>query len=297
MKVIVRCANNRVTKSEMEQIIESLFQENKDLRVQVGHLRDELNLSQQQSEAHRQVICERDKLIQELNDQITASETDAEFWKKAAAENAELAEQNIARVANVGADRDNFEAAYKQVLQWWEAAQSKAIKAEERAEEYRIALMESDCRVDECEKRMDWLSKEVLEWKATAEGYKNQYEELKAQKEADDKKSEEICTACNERYEEVLSDRNRLREEVALLTHERDTAVHENTEMMFYIDDLQEDHKELEANFSELEQVHKLWGEEIDRLRRTIVELQTNRFTADEFIGMIMKNFMPSADK
>ena len=74
-------------------------------------------------------------------------------------------------------------------------------------------------------------------------------------------------------------------------------AVHENTEMMFYIDDLQEDHKELEANFSELEQVHKLWGEEIDRLRRTIVELQTNRFTADEFIGMIMKNFMPSADK
>lgn len=123
------------------------------------------------------------------------------------------------------------------------------------------------------------------------------YEELKAQKEADDKKSEEICTACNERYEEVLSERNHLREEVALLTHERDTAVHENTEMMFYIDDLQEDHKELEANFSELEQVHKLWGEEIDRLRRTIVELQTNRFTTDEFIGMIMKNFVPSADK
>lgn len=297
MKVIVRCTNNRVTKAEMEREIERLFQENKDLRLSESHLRDALNLIQQQSEARRQVICERDKLIQELNDQITASETDAEFWKKAAAENAELAEQNITRVANVGADRDNFEAAYKQVLQWWEAAQSKAIKAEERAEEYRIALMESDCRVDECEKRMDWLAKEALEWKTTAEGYRNQYAELEAKKEADDKKSEEICTACNERYEEVLSDRNRLREEVALLTHERDTAVHENTEMMFYIDDLQEDHKELEANFSELEQVHKLWGEEIDRLRRTIVELQTNRFTADEFIGMIMKNFMPSADK
>ena len=297
MKVIVRCANNRVTKAEMEREIERLFQENKDLRLSESHLRDALNLIQQQSEARRQVICERDKLIQELNDQITASETDAEFWKKAAAENAELAEQNIARVADVGAERDNFEAAYKQVLQWWEAAQSKAVKAEAAADEYRIAAMESNCRVDECEKRMDWLAKEALEWKTTAEGYKNQYEELKAQKETDDKKSEEICTACNERYEEVLSDRNRLREEVALLTHERDTAVHENTEMMFYIDDLQEDHKELEANFSELEQVHKLWGEEIDRLRRTIVELQTNRFTADEFIGMIMKNFVPSTDK
>lgn len=304
MKVIVRCPSNRVTKSEMEQIIESLFQENKDLRVQVGHLRDELNLSQQQSEARRQVICERDKLIQELNEEVQASNDELENVHCDLVGHVKLQEEmsnTIAnlrtKVANVGAERDNFEASYKQVLQWWEAAQSKVVKAEATAEEYRIAAMESDCRVDECEKRMDWLAKEALEWKTTAEGYKNQYEELKAQKEADDKKSEEICTACNERYEEVLSDRNRLREEVALLTHERDTAVHENTEMMFYIDDLQEDHKELEANFSELEQVHKLWGEEIDRLRRTIVELQTNRFTADEFIGMIMKNFVPSTDK
>lgn len=304
MKVIVRCPKNRVTKSEMEQIIESLFQENKDLRVHVGHLRDELNLSQQQSEARRQVICERDKLIQELNEEVQASNDELENVQCDLVDHVKLQEEMCdtiddlrIKIANACADRDNFEAAYKQVLQWWEAAQSKAVKAEAAADEYRITAMESDCQVNECEKRMDWLSKEVLEWKATAEGYKNQYEELKAQKEADDKKSEEICTACNERYEDVLAERNRLREEVALLTHERDTAVHENTEMMFYIDDLQEDHKELEANFSELEQVHKLWGEEIDRLRRTIVELQTNRFTADEFIGMIMKNFVPSTDK
>ena len=160
MKVIVRCANNRVTKAEMEREIERLFQENKDLRLSESHLRDDLNLSQQQSEARRQVICERDKLIQELNDQITASETDAEFWKKAAAENAELAEQNIARVANVGAERDNFEASYKQVLQWWEEAQSKAVKAEAAADEYRITAMESDCRVNELEKRIEWLQNE-----------------------------------------------------------------------------------------------------------------------------------------
>ena len=31
-----------------------------------------------------------------------------------------------------------------------------------------------------------------------------------------------------------------LREEVEILTDERDTAVHENTEMMFYIDELKE---------------------------------------------------------
>ena len=410
MKVIVRCAKNRATKVDMEREIERLFQENKDLRLSESHLRDELNIVRQQSEARRQVICERDKLIQELNEQVQASEDELH----------EQTEKLKTKIANIGADRDNFEAAYKQVLQWWEAAQSKAVKAEAAADEYHIALMESDCRVDECEKRMDWLSKEVLEWKATAQGYKNQYEELKAQKEAEDKKSEEICTACNERYEDVLAERNRLRSEVALLTAERDTSVSENSELIFTINELQdkweaehnlrvetdraydkmaseaydmhqqitdltidntrlenrveeleaevdtchhnidgyiegnrrmraeyeqkmeteqsqtkywrkkhdeaiqkmegyktqlivsnqenlarakameqmqEEYNELEANFDELERVHKLWGEEIDRLRRVVTELQTNRFTTDEFIGMIMKNFVPSTDK
>lgn len=284
MKVIVRCTNNRVTKADMEREIERLFQENKDLRVSEGHLRDELNLARQQSSS------------QDMDTMV-------DIWKKAVEEK---------------------------------------IKAEERAEEYRIALMESDCRVDECEKRMDWLSKEVLEWKATAEGYKNKYEELKAQKEADDKKSEEICTACNERYEDVLSERNRLREEVARLTNERDTSVSENSELIFTINELQdklevernlrveaektydkvaseaydmhqqitnltidntrlknkvEELSELEADYNALVQTKREYGEEIDRLRRVVTELQTNRFTTDEFIGMIMKNFMPSADK
>ena len=421
MKVIVRCANNRVTKSEMEQIIESLFQENKDLRVHVGHLRDELNLSQQQSEARRQVICERDKLIQELNDQIAADEEELAN-AKASAEiqrgfREEMAEEIEALEKELAKSESESSQGMNAMVKFWEEAVREKNKAEERAEEYRIALMESDCRVDECEKRMDWLSKEVLEWKATAEGYKNQYEELKAQKEADDKKSEEICTACNERYEDVLSERNRLRSEVELLTYERDTAVKGNSELTDEIielrdkleaehnlrveaekaydevapeaydmhqqitnltientrlenkieeletdvntchhnidgyiegnrrmraeyekkmeaeqdqtkywrkkydevsqkmegyktqlivanqenlarakamEQLQEEYNELEENFDELERVHKLWGEEIDRLRKVVTELQTNRFTTDEFIGMIMKNFMPS---
>lgn len=281
MKVIVRCANNRVTKAGMEREIERLFQENKDLRIQVGHLRDELNLSQQQSEARRQVICERDKLVQELNDQIAA-------------------------------------------------------------DEYRIAAMESDCQVNELEKQLEWVRDKNDEWAAVAQGLRNTIEELKAQKEADDKKSEEICTACIERYEDVLAERNRLREEVARLTTERDTSVSENSELIFTINELQdklevernlrveaektydkvaseaydmhqqitnltidntrlknkvEELSELEADYDALSQAKQEYGEEIDRLRRVVIELQTNRFTADEFIGMIMKNFMPSADK
>lgn len=346
MKVIVRCTNNRVTKADMEREIERLFQENKDLRVSEGHLMDEVHslmrqndILRQQSEARRQVICERDQLIQELNDQIAADE-------KELAESKSESSQSMSAIVDI-----------------WKKAVEGKVKAEECAEEYRIALMESDCRVDECEKRMDWLSKEVLEWKAAAEDYKNQYEELKAQKEADDKKSEETCTACNELYENVLTERNRLRGEVALLTAERDTAVSENSELIFTINELQdkweaehnlraeaekaydkvaseaydmhqqitdltidntrlenevekleteqdqtkywrtkyqqlsEEYNELEVNFDELTRVHKLWGEEIDRLRRVVTELQTNRFTTDEFINMIMKNFVPSADK
>ena len=386
MKVIVHCANNRVTKADMEREIERLFQENKDLRVQVGHLHDELANAKASVEIQRGFREEMAEEIEALEKELTKYESESSQGMNA-------------------------------VVKFWEEAVKEKNKAEERAEEYRIALMESDCRVDECEKRMDWLSKEVLEWKATAEGYKNQYEELKAQKEADDKKSEEICTACNERYEDVLSERNRLREEVVRLTEERNTAVHENTEMMFEINELQdkweaehnlrveaekaydkvaseaydmhqqitnltvdntrlenkveeledevdtchhnidgyiegnrrmrteyekkmeteqdqtkywrkkhdevlqkmegyktqlivsnnenlarakameqmqEEYNELEANFDELERVHKLWGEEIDRLRKVVTELQSTRFTRDEFINMIMKNFVPS---
>lgn len=287
MKVIVRCRKNRVTKSEIEQIIESLFQENKDLRVQVGHLRDELNLSQQQSES-------------ESSQGMNA------------------------------------------VVKFWEEAVKEKNKAKERAEEYCIAAMESDCRVNELEKQLEWVRNKNEEWAAVAQGLRNTIEELKAQKEADDKKSEEICTACNERYEDVLAERNRLREEVARLTTERDTSVSENSELIFTINELQdklevernlrveaektydkvaseaydmhqqitnltidntrlknkvEELSELESDYDALVQTKREYGEEIDRLRKVVTELQTNRFTTDEFIGMIMKNFMPSADK
>ena len=85
MKVIVRCANNRVTKADMEREIERLFQENKDLRLSESHLKDELNLVSQQSEVRRQKMVEKDKEIDRMR----------------------------ATIANVGAERDDFEASYK----------------------------------------------------------------------------------------------------------------------------------------------------------------------------------------
>lgn len=329
MKVVVRCVNNRVTKADMEREIERLFQENKDLRLSESHLKDDLAKSESESS-------------QGIN----------------------------------------------AMVKFWEEAVKEKNKAEERAEEYRIALMESDCRVNELEKQLEWVRNKNEELAAVAQGLRNTIEELKAQKEADDKKSEEICTACNERYENVLAERNLFAQTIARLTTERDTSVSENSELIFTINELQdklevernlrveaekaydkvaseaydmhqqitnltidntrlenkieeleadvdachhniesnrrmraeyekkleteqeqtkywrekyqqllETHDELEENFDELERVHKLWGEEIDRLRKTIIDLQTNRFTTDEFISMLMKNFMPSTDK
>jgi chromosome segregation ATPase len=164
MKVIVRCANNRVTKAEMEREIERLFQENKDLRVYVGHLCDELSLAQQQSEARRQVICERDKLIQELNDQIAADEEELanakasveiqRSFREEMAEEIEALEKELAKSESESSQGMNA------MVKFWEEAINEKNKAEERAEEYRIALMESDCRVDELEKRVEWLQNE-----------------------------------------------------------------------------------------------------------------------------------------
>lgn len=175
MKVVVRCAHNRVTKADMEREIERLFQENKDLRVSEGHLMDEVHglirqndILRQQSEARRQVICERDKLIQELNEEVQASNDKLENVQCDLVDHVKLQEEmcdtidNLrTKVANVGAERDNFEASYKQVTQWWGNEQTKAREAEARAEEYRIALMESDCRVDELEKQLVWAREEI----------------------------------------------------------------------------------------------------------------------------------------
>ena len=292
MKVTVRCAhNNGVTKSEMEQIIESLFQENKDLRVHCGHLRDELNLAQQQSEARRQVICERDKTIQELEEKIADS-------------------SNYGDEGNYGIDhwmhtatiwREKAEALQEEKEKLEKALNKMAASHIKMGDEYthdiaelKSELQDRNARIDELERQVEWLQAKNEEWAQVAATQKEEkealedivrafeetrkdyeaeihaqhvekrewmqkYEELKAQKEADDKKCEEVCTACNERYEDVLADRNRLREriakyeksvtfakleeatltisrlreEVEILVNERDTAVDENTQLTF----------------------------------------------------------------
>lgn len=123
--------------------METMFQENKDLRVSEAHLRDDLACAQ--------------ALIAELNDQITATEEDAEFWKKAAAENAEFAEQNIAQVA--AWERSTNE--LKREAAYWEG----------KAKETIAELVKCDS---------GYYKREADEWKATADKVSEQLRELQA---------------------------------------------------------------------------------------------------------------------
>lgn len=387
----------------MKEENERLFQENKDLRLSESHLRDELNIVRQQSEARRQIICERDKLIQELNEEVQASNDELENVQCDLVDHVKLQEEMCDTIDDLRIKLAKSESesslGMSAMVKFWEEAVTEKNKAEERAEEYRIALMESDCRVDELEKRVEWLQTKNEEWaqlttalkdtiavqkeekealedvihafEETRKDYEEEihtqhvekrewmqkYEELKAQKEADDKKCEETCAACNERYEDVLAERNRLREQVARLTDERNTAVDKNTEMMFDINELQDkweaehdlraeaekerdmyrsaaeswhaehdkvvafadkrkekldeamrtitclnnDIHELEKTLDGINEEKRMFGEEIDRLRRVVTELQTNRSLTNEIHEMLYKYLttvnIPSADK
>ena len=99
MKVKVRFAQPTIMVKreayEAEQAeFERLFQENKDLRVSEAHLHDDLACAEAQIEAQRQAILHRDEQMLDQFAEIKA-------WNS--------------KYATVCADRDNLEAAYKQV--------------------------------------------------------------------------------------------------------------------------------------------------------------------------------------
>lgn len=234
------------------QLIESLIQENKDLRVREGHLQDDFTCANAR-------IAGQKALIDELNDQIGASEADAKFWKKAASENAELAANNLRdaaawehsahehgkQVIAMQSTIDNLEAQIVAMgknisaeLAWFKA------KAEEATAE--LAMHE-----------MGHYKKECEEWKETAD---------------------ELAERC------------------ACYKQERDMSRREADELRTALDDLTVD-------YDALMQTKRDYGEEIDRLRKVVTDLQTNRFTLDEIFSKIMvftenyERIVPSTDQ
>ena len=240
--------------------IERLFQENKDLLVREGHLKDELAQVKRDAShaafATGEILLEADRkaheqeaLIAELNDQITASESDAAFWKKAAEENSEIASDALKDAAD------------------WEAS----------AHEAASAIVEMQATIDRLEaqivamgKKNDSITSEMAWWKAKAEEATAelvQYDVGKYKREI-----EEWQMTAN-----TLSDRVR--------------------ELQAEFAELQIEHQELGEDYDALVKTKCDYAEEIDRLRKVVINLQTNRFTYEEVIKMIMNHIVPSTDQ
>ena len=135
------------------------------------------------------------------------------------------------RLATACADRDNFEASFKQMTGWWEQATEAKVKAEQELHSTQIELADRNERVFILEQRIEMLEQENKEWAHA----------ISALKEENAKYRATVTWAkLNAAQEEVA----RLREEVARLTTERDTAVKENTTLIFHNSDLED---ELEA--------------------------------------------------
>lgn len=245
--------------------METMFQENKDLRVSEGHLRDDLaraeariekltaELAQVKKDASHAAFAtgeilleaerkahEQEALIAELNDQITATEEDAEFWKKAAAENAELAEQNIAQVAAWERSANEL----KREVAYWKCKAQEAIAelAKFDVGYYQRAVDEwqttADQLAEKCQKFQDERDKA---W-AALRGLQNVESELEYYRD--------IAAHRKERNDKLMEQIRELETELAELTEDYDSLVQTKREYGEYIDTLRQENKRLRNQMS-----------------------------------------------
>ena len=149
------------------------------------------------------------------------------------------------RFATTCAERDNWEASFKQMTKRWEDATDAKTKAEQELNSTQIELADRNERVFILEQRIETLNKE---WAHTVSALKEENAKYQASV---------TFTKLNEAQEEIT----RLREEVARLTTERDAAIKENTTLIFRNSDLED---ELEAVIN----IKNDYAEQIDTLRK-----------------------------
>lgn len=183
--------------------------------------------------AHREI----EKLFQENKDlRVQEGHTQDEL------------KQLKSRFATACAERDNWEASFKQMTKWWEDATDAKTKAEQELHSTQIELADRNERVFILEQRIEALEQENKEWSHA----------ISALKEENAKYRASVTFAkLNAAQEEVT----RLQEEVARLTTERDAAVKENTTLIFRNSDLED---ELEAVIN----IKNDYAEQVDALRK-----------------------------
>lgn len=165
--------------------IADLQRENRGLRVDLSNARklnEELSEQAEADEreianlkASREILQEfREEMGQEIDEaNRTIAEMATELTELKADRNIALAEIERLKgeLAQKNKINDTSFKATNELAELLVTAQKERDEAREEAGNYRVELMERDCRVDELERRNEWLFHEMEQWKQSAENY------------------------------------------------------------------------------------------------------------------------------
>lgn len=158
--------------------IEELQRENRGLRMKLECAEKRAEDTAYELDGAKQTIATLREFREEMGQEIdeanrTIAEMATELTELKADRNIALAE--IERLKGELAQKNkindtSFKAA-NDLAELLVTAQRERDEAREEAGNYRVELMERDCRVDELERRNEWLFHEMEQWKQSAENY------------------------------------------------------------------------------------------------------------------------------
>lgn len=145
--------------------IEELQRENRGLRMQVDRAEKRAEDAICELDSAKQTIATLREFREELGEEVDeANRVIAEMATELTLLKGELAQKNKINDTSFKAANDLAELLV--------AAQKERDEAREEAGNYRVELMERDCRVDELEKQVEWLRDKNEEWAQVANDQK-----------------------------------------------------------------------------------------------------------------------------
>ena len=160
--------------------IEELQRENRGLRGQVDRAEKRAEDTAYELDGAKQTIANLREFREELGQEVdeanrTIAEMATELTELKADRNIALAEIERLKgeLAQKNKINDTSFKATNELAELLVAAQRERDEAREEAGNYRVELMERDCRVDELEKQVEWLRDKNDEWAQIANDQKN----------------------------------------------------------------------------------------------------------------------------
>lgn len=158
--------------------IEELQRENRGLRMKLDRAEKRAEDVAYELDGAKQTIANLREFREEMGQEIdeanrTIAEMAIELTELKADRNIALAEIERLKgeLAQKNKINDTSFKATNELAELLVTAQKERDEAREEAGNYRVELMERDCRVDELERRNEWLFHEMEQWKQSAENY------------------------------------------------------------------------------------------------------------------------------